>query len=306
VLYSFSNAWNSPHSPYGGVIMGPDGSLYGTTYADWCWECGEDSTSETGGTVFRLAPPTTSGGNWTQHELQSFYPFTPMGVKPYGGVIFHGGSLYGMTSYTTPIDSCGAVYELSPPATAGDAWTGTAIYGFGDGCNPWAPLTNGPDGVIYGSTSFGGSNGGCPNAGLGGCGLVFQLTPPTAQGGTWTQSVLYDFTGTNGDGSLPSPAGFVVGPDGTIYGTTTCGGTGPTARFPCSYNAVGGSGTVFALSSPTTPGGMWTETILHSFTGGADGAVPMVGLIPGPDGVLYGTTSNGGISGNGVVFSIKP
>lgn len=135
---------------------------------------------------------------------------------------------------------------------------------------------------------------------------MFQLIPPSTPGGTWTENVIYSFPGVNGDGSIPSQGSLVVDKNGVPYGTTQCGGTGSTAGFPCLAYNVTGSGTVFSLTPPTTPGGAWTETILHNFTGGADGAVPVAGLTPGPNGVLYGTASQGGSSGNGTVFSIKP
>jgi uncharacterized repeat protein (TIGR03803 family) len=227
-------------------------------------------------------------------------------MDPLAGLIFHNGSLYGTTYglYGTG-GGCGAVYEISPPATGSAAWAATAIHSFAgsDGCGPGAPVSRGPGGVLYGTTFFGGSGTGCP-APVAGCGVVFQLSPPSSPGGSWAYAVVYNFSGQNGDGAFPWRSGLVVGNHGVLYGTTQCGGSGPTAN-DCSGSTVG-SGTVFSLTPPATPGGAWTETILHSFTGGADGAVPVAGLALGPDGVLYGTTSAGGSTGNGTVFSIRP
>ena len=141
---------------------------------------------------------------------------------------------------------------------------------------------------------------------MGGCGVVFQLTPPSTPGGAWTENVIYSFTGVNGDGAIPSQGSLVVDKNGVIYGTTECGGTGTSAHFPCAVNTLTGSGTVFSLTPPAAPGGAWTKTIVHSFTGGTDGAVPIAGLTLGPNGVFYGTASQGGSSGNGTVFSIIP
>jgi uncharacterized repeat protein (TIGR03803 family) len=78
------------------------------------------------------------------------------------------------------------------------------------------------------------------------------------------------------------------GSDGNFYGTTALGGTS-------------GQGTVFKI----TPTGV--ETVLYSFTGGTtDASHPYAGLIQGGDGNFYGTTSNGGTSGQGTVFKITP
>jgi uncharacterized repeat protein (TIGR03803 family) len=64
---------------------------------------------------------------------------------------------------------------------------------------------------------------------------------------------------------------------------------------------------VFQLTPPTVPGGAWTETILHSFTGqDGDGSVLIAGLKLSPSGTLYGTTSGGGNANKGTVFSVTP
>jgi hypothetical protein len=117
--------------------------------------------------------------------------------------------------------------------------------------------------------------------------------------------VIYNFTGLNGDGGYPSSS-VVVGKNGALYGTTQYGG-GSTSSSPCSSAGVSGCGTAFQLTPPTTPGGPWTETILHSFTGqDGDGSIPLAGLALSSTGVLYGTTSSGGTAGNGTVFAIVP
>jgi hypothetical protein len=120
--------------------------------------------------------------------------------------------------------------------------------------------------------------------------------------------VLYSFTGQNGDGAYPfGPV--VLGKNGVLYGTTEFGGS-----FGCySFYGVSGCGTVFQLTPPATPGGAWTETVLHQFTGqNGDGALPEAPLALGSNGQLYGTTlyggagGNGGLTGNGAVFVVKP
>jgi uncharacterized repeat protein (TIGR03803 family) len=92
----------------------------------------------------------------------------------------------------------------------------------------------GANGVVYG-TSEGGSLS-CPF----GCGLVFSLSPPSAPGGSWTETVLHAFSDQKDDGA--GAASIVIGPQGVLYGTTGGGGTA-------------GWGTVFSLTPPTAPGG---------------------------------------------------
>jgi uncharacterized repeat protein (TIGR03803 family) len=115
--------------------------------------------------------------------------------------------------------------------------------------------------------------------------------------------VIYSFTAANGDGGYPS-ASVVLGANGVLYGTTQYGGI---ASSPCSYYGALGCGTVFQLTPPTTPGGVWTEAILHTFSGqNGDGSIPIAGLTLSPSGTLYGTTSGGGNANKGTVFSVTP
>ncbi len=169
----------------------------------------------------------------------------------------------------------------------------TTLYSFtgqgGNGSGPLAGLALGHDGVLYGTTSAGGSATACPN----GCGTVFKLTPPAIPGGAWTESILYSFTGLNGDGATPW-APLAIGAHGVLYGTTYSGGSA-------------GVGTVFALEPPAAGGAAWTEKVLHSFAGGSgDGAAPQTGLAIGADGALYGATYSGGSANVGTAFEMLP
>ena len=183
--------------------------------------------------MFALEPPASSGGGWTEYTLFNLWSNQALGTNPNAGVIWVGGSLYGTTYYNGEEGGCGSVYELSPPATPGSAWTGTAIHTFGggDGCASMAPVTVAPGGVLYGTTYTGGSGTVCEAGLAGGCGTVFQLTPPTSAGGAWTETVIYSFTGINGDGAYPL-TGVVLGKNRVLYGTTPYGGSG-TAGSPC-------------------------------------------------------------------------
>ena len=102
-------------------------------------------------------------------------------------------------------------------------------------------------------------------------GTVFQLTP---SGNGWTHTVLYSFTG-GADGGEPYK-GVTLDSQGNLYGTTVAGGGGP-----CD----GGCGVAYKL---TNSGGVWTQTVIHTFTGGDDGSGPGTGLTLGPYGTLYG------------------
>jgi uncharacterized repeat protein (TIGR03803 family) len=154
-----------------------------------------------------------------------------------------------------------------------DAQPATAIvlHSFGFGFDPYAGLVRDSAGNFYGTTSAGGI--GCNFIG---CGVVYKLD--TA--GNYT--VLYEFTGGS-DGGSPF-AGVVLDSDGNLYGTTTYGGA--------NLNGV-----VYKLDKAGS------QTVLHTFTGGADGGAPRSGVVRDRKGILYGTTFSGG-SGHGVVYRV--
>lgn len=161
--------------------------------------------------------------------------------------------------------------------------------GGSDGGNPDAALTFDESGTLYGTTAYGGANGE---------GTVFELTPPAAApvfgaSAAWTETVLYTFTGGSDGGNPEAP--LISDESGALYSTTTNGGT---------Y----GQGIVFKLAPPAVAGGAWTETVLYTFTGGSDGAMPPqgAGLIFDSSGALYGTTYAGGAYGFGTVFKLAP
>jgi uncharacterized repeat protein (TIGR03803 family) len=124
------------------------------------------------------------------------------------------------------------------------------------------------------------------------------LTPPVSPGGTWTADTLYSF-----GADIEPFGGVVVGIGGVLYGTTSDGGTG--ACFD-EFGMNIGCGTVYSLTPPASPGGAWTYTVLYSFSGASDGDAPFAGLVIGPHGELYGTTSSGGTFGYGTVFALTP
>ena len=121
--------------------------------------------------------------------------------------------------------------------------------------------------------------------------MVFKLTPNTGAG--WTQSVLYSFTGGK-DGAYPSGV-VVFDQAGNLYGTA---GGGDLSQCQGS-----GCGVVFKLTHSV--GGSWTESVLHRFTGGKDGANP-IWVILDQTGNLYGTAPQGGANKSGVAFRLTP
>jgi uncharacterized repeat protein (TIGR03803 family) len=142
------------------------------------------------------------------------------------------------------------------------------------------------EGNVYGTT-FGDGYQTC----FDGNGTVFRLSP--GANGKWTKTVLYRFSGK--DGANPY-AGLTFDISGNLYGTTWIGGGSQACGSGC--------GTVFKLSPGA--GGKWTETVLYSFNGYADGANPYAGLIFDSSGNLYGTTWSGGSYGYGNVFKLAP
>jgi len=266
ILYRFTGG-SDGFTPLG-VVFDNKGSLYGTTFNGGSPNCQSEC-----GTVFRLTR-RISYGDWKETVLYKFSGGSD-GDLPNGGLIFDKkGNLYGTTRFGGQI-GWGAVFKLAPHR---GAWTETVIYSFTGGSDDGDPNGNpifDQAGNLYGTTpGIPGTNG-----------TVFQLTPPATQGGAWTETTIYHFTG---NGARPE-AGLTPGKKGSFYGTTNVGGNG--------------DGSVFELTPPVMQGGAWTETVLHNFAG-RDGRWPNSGLIFGKGGALYGITPMGGKWYHGVVFKL--
>jgi uncharacterized repeat protein (TIGR03803 family) len=242
------------------------------------------------------------------------------------------GNFYG-TTYYGGRDGSGAVYKLSYRVSG---WIMTPLYNFSgqdDGANPWSEVIPGPDGSLYGTTSSGGRNG---------AGVVYKLRPPATACKTaicyWTETVLYNFAGYS-DGSGPQGR-LVFDHAGNLYGTAYLGGSAglgtvwkltPSHGLTVIHSFTGGSdgsepvgGVIFDqagnLYGVTAVGGTsdlgvayelspagsgWTETFLHTFAGGSDGAHPS-GLISDSEGILYGFTGQGGGPNYGTAYELQP
>lgn len=180
---------------------------------------------------------------------------------------------------------------VSVPLDSTHARGFTVLYTFQgspDGDLPEAGLIMDQQGNLYGTTEAGGDED-CPGDGTG-CGIVFKLAPDG------TETVLHSFTGGS-DGIYPE-ADLIMDEEGNLYGTTFTGGSSGCSGWGC--------GTVFAVAPDSA------ETVLYTFTGGADGAYPYAGLVTDNSGNLYGTTYQGGGTGCsdgqgcGTVFELAP
>lgn len=231
--------------------------------------------------TFSLAVPSQA------QILTTLFAFSgnTTGENPDSALIFDSaGNLYG----TTPVGGkqtrtcknslgCGMVYELEPGSSG---WTEAIVYTFTgapDGQQPTGAVIADGAGNLYGVTNQGGNDSKTcwdPN----GCGIVYKLSPNA--NGSWTESIIYTFTGGN-DGA--SPVGpLAIDAAGNLYGATLYGGTHTCGQLGC--------GVAFELSPS---GSSWTETILHDFTGGTDGQNPQAGFAVDASGSLYGSAGGG-------------
>ncbi len=172
------------------------------------------------------------------------------------------------------------------------------------GALPYGTVSMDREGNIYGVNAWGGYlKGVCTTQG---CGQVFKLTQ---KGSGWILVPLHLFTG--GDDGISPIGGVALAPDGSLYGTTTQGGNGT-----CSNGLYSGCGIVFKLDPPATfcksATCLWTETVLHRFTGVPDGDSPEAGVTLDASGNVYSTTTFGGDAncpnnpnGCGTVFEVS-
>ena len=302
VLYTFTGPTDGAYS-VAGLVRDTQGNLYGTTYQGGGTGCNNLGC----GTVFELTPSGT---------LKVLYTFNGKadGATPLSGLILDkAGNLYGTTGYGGTSGD-GTVFEITAAGNHKVLHSFTGI----DGAVPSAGLLRDGAGNLYGTTQYGGAN----------YGTVFKIAP------TGAETVLYSFTGGVDGGA---PLGSLVLWNGNLYGTTADGGAfgqgtvfevtkkgaekvlysfsggadggGPFAGLV--LDSVGslygttlggggsGSGTVFEVTQTGA------ETVLYSFTGGADGGSPVARLVRDAKGNLYGTTTTGGASFNGTVFELS-
>jgi uncharacterized repeat protein (TIGR03803 family) len=240
---------------------------------------GNATTTTTSSSTNDYACPSPQPGF---HDLRDF----SSNAGPSGLAIDTAGKLYG-TFANGGSYGAGLLYEFAQRA---GHWFLTSLYNFLGGSQGSSPnsVIIGPGGAIFGSAASDLQT--CGPYGNYNCGLIYEATPGPAACATalcsWDETTIYQFTG-----NTDAWQGIVTAYDsaGNLYGISCCGG-------------AAGNGALFELLPAQ---GGWTETILHSFTGGSDGAHPS-SLLMGQDGNLYGTASFGGQYGFGVVFQFVP
>ncbi len=342
-LYAFQGLNNNivdGSSPASRAVLGPNGTLYGTTRSggfgqgcmEWYFGCG---------TVYSLR---NDSGIWIESLLFQFGN-SDGGNPGYGDLVFDQAANLYDTSFSSAPSGDGDVYELRTTT-----WRESVLHtfqGIPDGSGPASGPLLDPAGNLYGTTSAGGAYG---------YGSVYQLT---ASGSGWSEVVLYSFT-NGSDGGAPA-SNLLVDRAGNIYGATQTGGTyGGGTVFRLWRSPVGAwrlntiyqfrAATMVATSGPLSDGctgqpftgsnrtltidsagnlygttsadtvhpwgsifklspvsaTAWFYTTLHDFSGTPDGAVPWGSLLLDGAGNLYGTTALGGTNNCGVVFKITP
>jgi uncharacterized repeat protein (TIGR03803 family) len=285
VIYRFPSEAGG-YGPYDGLTVGADGVLYGETYL------GGDGAGLGCGIVYQLT--LSSEGEWTESTIHYFHGGASSGCGPYNTQLLFdssSGSLYG-TTRDGGSNNEGTLFRLDPGSDG--TWTETVLYSFSgqfDGSGPIGAIAEDSNGIIYGTSETGGAFS---------AGAVWIYNTATAQ-----FDAIYEFKGGS-DGAAPT--GGVIGPflsspitqQYYLLATTSAGGG--------STNCSGGCGTVVTINLEPVIAET-SDTVLHAFQGGSDGAEPIPGLVMVGDNAwgvvrLGGNTTSYCSSGCGGLFEI--
>ena len=321
--------------PTSGVTVAPDGSLYGTTASGGNGGSCDYGDTPGCGTVYHLRPPahvcSTLSCPWTNTVIYAFHGYSDL-QTPFAEVTFDAaGNIYGTAIFGGSYIYGGGVYKLTPSQ---NSWSYDFLYNFHgspDGSTPYDSVMFDQVGNMYGTTSSGGTDQN---------GVIFKMTP---SGSGWSETIPYTF-GKIPDGGYPV-AGLISDSAGNLYGTTAGGGqsgngtvfelspvngsyvysvlydgfyspygpdNGPQAKLAMDqagnlYGTSYGTGTnlmgqIFRLSHGANG---WTFSVLHEFNDN-DGAFPIGNLVIDTSGNIYGTTTQGGAKGEGVIWELTP
>ncbi|MGB6679239.1 MAG: choice-of-anchor tandem repeat GloVer-containing protein [Terriglobales bacterium] len=287
IIYSFTGGTDGAY-PESDLILDAAGNLYGTTRGGGgSCDCG---------TVFQL---TRTKDGWRHQVLHIFVGSPNDGAYPLADLVFDGaGNLYGTTETGGSNTWYGVVFKLAPNSHG--VWSESVLYSFaghGQGMYPSALVFDG-EGNLYGTAYGGMDTPACGGPGMSGCGVVFRLTPK--RDGTWMETTIYDFAGAP-DAAVPIGS-LVLGTDGSFYGASVYGGTGPCILTNEGFSPPYGCGTLYKL---TPSGGGWTETVIYSFFRGRGFARnPSGGFYLDDSGGILGTSTYGG-DGDGTFFQLE-
>ena len=276
-----NSQWPQGTTPIGGLLIDSDGTMYGTTDSGGTGAAGTDG-SNGAGIIYKIS---TGGSGFTKlHDFDGSLNSGPQGEMIFGA----DGAIYG-TQYGGGKYNQGVIFRMTKAGSYQVLYDFLGVNqpgGSHDGAQPEGRLALGPDGTIYGTTSFGGSPSGY--------GTAWSIKLVNAK---WVYTQLYIFGSA---GNLPH-SGLIMGKDGALYGTGAGGG---------AYQ----SGVIYRLLPPATSGGTWTYQLLHSFIGrDTNGDDPYGDLLYAND-KFYGENLTGGDitdcssapGGCGTVFQYRP
>lgn len=254
VIHALAFSSSEGIHPIAGLSQGPDGTLYGAASMGGPLTWGTVFRLNADGSGFAIVRPFDNGVN---------------GGRPYGTPVFGSdGKLYG-TTWTGGAFGSGVVYQMNPDGTG---YTLLHTFdGAAGGSQPYAGVLVTSDGVIYGTTNFGGSSGG---------GVVYKLN---TNGTGFT--ILRHLGAAKPEGNGPFYAVPVIA-GGRLYVTAGFNGTS------------GGSGSVFSMNVDGS------GFVVEAGFNGENGGKPLSSVRQGPDGRLYGTTREGGPTNIGTLFRI--